>query len=167
MRELSISLTSNQAELVKYLIRGRGLEEAGRLAGYADTAVYRAIKSPAVAAAIHEALTHDIMTLGAPAAYHVAKTLMMNESVSPRVRADISFKILDRAGFIVPSSKQRAPDKALSEMTQSELLAFIERNQAEIDKAEGELAAAAKDVSAPANAPKHQAFDAKPLNYLD
>lgn len=42
--------------------------------------------------------------------------------------------------------------KALAEMSREELAAFIERNQAEIDKIEGELASRAKDVSARASA---------------
>lgn len=168
MRELAVQLTDQQADFVRFIVSGgRSPEEAGSLCGYHPKSVYRVLKMPAVAHAIHEAIAHDIIAVGAPAAYRVAKHLMLDPNVSARVRADISFKILDRAGYIVPSNRQRAPDKALSEMTQAELLAFIERNQAEIDKAEGELAAAAKDVSAPVSAPKAQAIDAKSLNYLD
>jgi hypothetical protein len=63
------------------------------------------------------------------------------------VRADLSIKILDRAGHIAPTRKESPAQKALSEMSRDELASFIDRNQAEIDKIEGELAARAKDVS--------------------
>jgi HPt (histidine-containing phosphotransfer) domain-containing protein len=57
-------------------------------------------------------------------------------------------KVLDRAGHIAPTRKDLAPrQKALSEMSRDELAAFIEQNQAEIDKVEGELASRATDVS--------------------
>jgi hypothetical protein len=82
----------------------------------------------------------------APLAYRVAKSLLQDEQVNPRVRADLSIKILDRAGHVVPSDRAQAPQKSMSEMSQAELLAF-ERNQVEIDKAEAELAGQAKDVS--------------------
>lgn len=168
MRDLAVQLTDQQSRLVHLLVNhGKSVEEAGALAGYAPTSAYHAIKRPAVAAAIHEAIQLDIVTIGAPLAYRIAKSLMINEKVSDRVRADLSIKILDRAGHIVPSNRQSAPQKALSEMTREEMLALIDRNQAEVERIERELAAAAKDVSAPAIAPKAQLLDAKPLNYLD
>jgi hypothetical protein len=169
MRELTASagLSDQQAELIRNLVvLGLPPELAGERSGYHPKSVYRTLRIPAVAAAVAEGIQFELHTASA-GALHVAKVLMHDDKVSPRVRADIAFKILDRAGHVVPSNKGKPPEKALSEMSQAELLAFIERNQAEIDKAEGELAAAAKDVSAPLNAPKQQAFDAKPLNYLD
>jgi hypothetical protein len=60
----------------------------------------------------------------------------------------LSIKVLDRAGHTTPTRRDdTAREKALSEMTRDELAAFIEKNQAEIDKIEGELASRAKDVS--------------------
>lgn len=169
MREIAVSagLSDQQAELVRNLVvLGLPPELAGERSGYHSKSVYRTLRIPAVAAAVAEGMQFQIGLIST-GALHVAKTLMHDSAVSARVRADIAFKILDRAGYVVPSTKGKAPEKALSEMTQAELLAFIDRNQAAIDKAEGELAAAAKDVSAPAIAPGAKAFDAKPLNYLD
>lgn len=167
MGALAVQLSDKQRLLVHNLIvRGMPPELAGEAAGYHPKSVYTALRVPALAAAVAEGIHLEIAVASA-GAIHVAKTLLHDSAVSPRVRADIAFKILDRAGYVVPSNKQKAPDKALSEMTQAELLAFIDRNQAAIDKAEGELAAAAKDVSAPAIAPHQHVVDAKPLNYLD
>ena len=77
-------------------------------------------------------------------AYRVAKSLLAD--VSARVRADLSIKVLDRAGHIAPTRKDPAAQKALSEMSRDELAAFIDHNQTEIDKIESELAARAKNV---------------------
>jgi len=62
--------------------------------------------------------------------------------VNARVRAHLANKILDRAGHTTLIRKDdSAREKALSGMTREGLAAFIEKNQAEIDKVEGELAA--------------------------
>lgn len=156
-------LSEQQRELVRNLVvLGLPPELAAERSGYNPKSVYRTLRIPAVAQSVAESIQLELHTAAA-GALHVAKTLLHDPAVSPRVRADISFKILDRAGYIVPSRKDSAPQKALSEMSQAELLAFIERNQAEIDKAELELAGQAKDIT-----PQHGApGDAKPLNFLD
>lgn len=142
------ALTEQQRDLVKYLVvEGKPPEEAAQLAGYHPKSVYRTLRTPAVAAAIGEMIQLDLVSVGAPLAYRVAKSLLIDESVSARVRADLSIKILDRAGHIAPTRKDSAAHKAMSEMTRDELATFIEHNQAEIDKIEDELAARATDVS--------------------
>jgi hypothetical protein len=149
MTALAVSgLNEQQRDLVKYLVvDGRPPEEAAKLAGYHPKSVYRTLRLPAVAAAISESIQLDLASIGAPMAYRVAKSLLQDEAVSARVRADISFKLLDRAGHIAPTRKESPAQKALSEMSRDELASFIDRNQAEIDKIEGELAARATDVS--------------------
>lgn len=92
----------------------------------------------------------------------VLKTLRDDKNTPARTRADIGLKLMAMAGHGV--TERKADDsKQLSEMSSSELLAFVERNQAEIDRLEAELAARAKEVSAPI---AHQLV-AKPLNYLE
>ena len=141
-------LTEQQREPVRHLVvEGRPPEEAAKLAGYHPKSVYRTLRLPAVAAAISETIQLDLASVGAPLAYRVAKSLLQDECVSARVRADLAIKVLDRAGHIAPTRKETPAQKALAEMTRDELAAFIDRNQAEIDKIEGELAARAKDVS--------------------
>ncbi|MGY4288759.1 hypothetical protein ACVWXO_007979 [Bradyrhizobium sp. LM2.7] len=142
-------LTEQQRALVRFIVNeGKRPEEAAELAGYHPKSVYKTMRLPAVAAAISESIQIDLAVVGAPLAYRVAKSLLQDTSVSARVRADLSIKVLDRAGHIAPTRKDSsAQQKALSEMSRDELAAFIERNQAEINKMEGELAARAKDVS--------------------
>lgn len=143
-----VDLTDQQRELVRLIVvEGHRPEEAAELAGYNPKSVYRTLRNPRVAGAISELIQLDLAAVGAPLAYRVAKSLLKNEAVSARVRADLSIKVLDRAGHIAPTKKETAPHQALSEMSRDELVAFINRNQAEIDRVEGELAARAADVS--------------------
>ncbi|WP_342737469.1 hypothetical protein [Bradyrhizobium sp. B117] len=145
----SSDLTDQQRELVRCIVvEGRPPEEAAVMAGYHPKSVYRALRLPAVAEAISASIQLDLAAVGAPLAYRVAKSLLQDERVSARVRADLSMKVLDRAGHIAPTKKDLAPQrKSLSEMSRDELAAFIETNQAQIDKIEGELASRATDVS--------------------
>ena len=149
MTALTVSgLTEQQRALVKYLVvEGKPPEEAAKLAGYHPKSAYRTLRLPAVAAAISETIQLDLASVRAPLAYRVAKSLLQDESVSARVRADLAIKVLDRAGHIAPTRKERPAQKALSEMSREELAAFIDRNEKEIDRIEGELGARAKDVS--------------------
>jgi hypothetical protein len=142
-------LSDQQRTLVRLIVNeGKRPEEAAELAGYHPKSVYKTMRLPAVAAAISESIQLDLAVVGAPLAYRVAKSLLQDASVSARVRADLSIKVLDRAGHIAPTRKDSSTQqKVLSEMSRDELAAFIERNQAEIDKVEGELASRAKDVS--------------------
>ncbi|OPY95782.1 hypothetical protein A5906_07390 [Bradyrhizobium sacchari] len=145
----SYDLTEQQRTLVRLIANeGRRPEEAAELAGYHPKSVYKTMRLPAVAAAISESIQLDLAVVGAPLAYRVAKSLLQDASVSARVRADLSIKVLDRAGHIAPTRKETSSQqKSLSEMSRDELAAFIERNQTEIDKIEAELASRAKDVS--------------------
>ena len=145
MTALAVSaLTEQQRELVRCLVsEGRPPEEAAKLAGYHPKSVYRTLRLPAVAAAISETIQLDLASIGAPLAYRVAKSLLQDEYVSARVRADISIKILDRAGHIAPTRKDAAPRRRCRKCPETNSPAFIDRNQAEIDKIEGELAARA------------------------
>ena len=150
MTALTVSgLTEQQRELVRYIvIEGKPLAEAAELAGYHPKSVYKTLRLHAVAGAISEAIQLDLQATMAPLAYRVAKTLLQDEQVSARVRADLAVKILDRAGHIAPTRKDDSGrPRALSELSREELAAFIEKNQAEVDRVEGELAARAKDVS--------------------
>lgn len=141
-------LSEQQRTLVRLIVNeGRRPEEAAELAGYHPKSVYKTMRLPAVAAAISESIQLDLAVVGAPLAYRVAKSLLQDSSVSARVRADLSIKVLDRAGHIAPTRKDANQKKSLSEMSRDELAGFIASNQAEIDKIEAELASRAKDVS--------------------
>src|SRR5262245_42809698 len=131
---IASGLTEQQRELVKYIVAdGKAPEEAAELAGYHPKSVYRTLRLPAVAAAVSESHRLDVAATGAPLAYRVAKSLLKDESVSARVRADLAVKVLDRAGHIAPTRKDppSSQSKPLSEMTRDELAAFIARNEAE------------------------------------
>lgn len=94
-----------------------------------------------------------------------------NKDAPARVRADIGVKLLSLAGHIAPRTRDNGPEKAISEMTQAELLEYIDRNQTAIDKAEAELMSKAKDVSpgvgVTVDVPTQGAKPAKLMDYLD
>ena len=74
------ALTEQQRDLVKYLVvEGKPPEEAAQLAGYHPKSVYRTLRTPAVAAAIGEMIQLDLVSVGAPLAYRVAKALLIDE----------------------------------------------------------------------------------------
>lgn len=161
-------LDDRHKAFIEFVIRdGLDTAVASERAGFHPQYGYTILKKPAVVATIHQMIQTDLVTVAAPAAFRVAKSLMLDEKVSPRVRADISFKFMDRAGHITPASKEGKQQKALSEMTRDEMLHFIETNQAQIDRIEAELAERATDVSAPRNAPDPALIDAKALSFLD
>jgi phage terminase small subunit len=162
-----LQLSPRQSEFVAGLLRGLDVPTAGIKAGYTETSAWTAVRHPLVAGALHQAIAVDIVSIAAPAAFHVAKRLMLDDKVAAGIRADIAFKFMDRAGHITPSNKQKAPQKALSEMSREEMLDYIDRNTKEIEKIELELAERATDVSAPVSPQNLKTLDAKPLNYLD
>jgi hypothetical protein len=72
------------------LSKGSRQRRTAQLAGYHPKPVYRTLRTPAVAAAIGEMIQLDLVSVGAPLAYRVAKSLLIDENVSARVRADLS-----------------------------------------------------------------------------
>ena len=112
-------LSEQQRTLVRLIVNdGKKPEEAAELAGYHPKSVYKTMRLPAVAAAISESIQLDLAVVGALLAYRVAKSLLQDTSISARVRADLSIKVLDRAGHIAPTRKDpSSQQKALSEMS--------------------------------------------------
>lgn len=165
-------LPAMQAEFVTHVLAGEKKETAAQKAGYADyvRVSTKLMQSPAVAAAIFAGVQQQIQA-DAAINLKVLHDIRDNKDAPARVRADIGVKLLSLAGHIAPRTRDSGPEKAISEMSQSELLEYIDRNQAAIDKAEAELMSMAKDVSPSAgvtsDVPKQGAKQAKPLDYLD
>lgn len=165
---LQAGLTEQQTAFVHWVARkGLDTDEAARRVGYHPDYGYQLIRKPAIAGAIHEILQIELVAVVAPSAFKVARRLMEDETVSARVRADIAFKFMDRAGHITPSNKAKGAEKALSEMSRDEMLAYIDRNTAEIEKMESELAERAIDISAPVMPRNEGLREAKPMSFLD
>jgi hypothetical protein len=128
------------------------------------------LNSPAVLAALHAAIQESLKT-DVPVSLGVLKKIRDDDAAPARVRADIGLQLMKLAGHVAPTTRDDKPQKALSDMTQAELLEHIDRNQAAIEKAEAELMAKAKDItpgdSVQHSVPKDQGAHVKPLNYLD
>ena len=148
-------LTDRHKEFLRLMLLG-GLspERAGEAAGFGSGGHFSVLRTPAVAAALHEAVQAGLQA-DAPASLAVLRSIRDDEKAPAGVRSEIALKLLRLAGHVEPTKADSTGDhRALSEMTSEELRQFIERNQVEVDRLEGELAARAKPVSAPVVAPK-------------
>lgn len=121
-------------------------------------------------AALHEVVQQSLK-MDVAVSLTVLRKIRDDDAAPARVRADIGLQLMKLAGHVAPTTREDRPQKALSDMTQAELLEHIERNQAAIEKAEAELMAKAKDIT-PADSvahsvPKEHDTQAKSLNYLD
>lgn len=152
-------------------LRHMSPDDAAKSAGYDGRNAHTYLLSvPAVLQAVHADVQRNLQA-DAPVNLRVLRKIRDDDAAPARVRADIGIKMLHLAGHVAPTTRDDKPQKALSDMTQAELLEHIERNQAAIEKAEAELMAKAKDItpsdSVQHSVPKDQGTQAKPLNYLD
>lgn len=157
-------LNDRQRVFVLAVLEGSTLVDAADKAGYIGNTA--PIRSPAVLAAIHAGVQHTLQSEAA-ASLHVLKRIRDDESAPARVRADIGVKMLQLAGHVMPRTATSGADKPLAEMTRDEMVAYIDRNQAAIDRAESELAARAKDVSVPDSVSKSTDATPNPMTFLD
>ncbi len=167
--KLENGLTPMQHAFVSAIVKGSKPIDAASVAGFSDphNDAWRLMRLPGVVAAVHLGVQRSLIE-DAPLSLAVLRTLRDDATTPHRVRADIGIKLLSLAGHVAPTTKSDgSPEKALSDMSPDELHAYIGRNQKEIERLESELAARAKDVSAPHSAPSPPIIDAKPLNYLD
>lgn len=168
----AFDLNERQSAFVEAILKGRAPGDAAADAGYSTipTAVYQLLRSPTVLGAIHAGVQRKLQHEAAISL--TVLTQIRDDVTAPaRVRADIGVKILAMAGHAPRTEREGQHDKPLSQMTQAEMIAFIDRNQAQVEAAERELATRAKDITPPAgvqaSVPKAKVVAAKPLDYLD
>lgn len=161
-----------QAAFVEHVVSGHSPNRAAELAGYSEhaTVSYRIMKLPAVQAAIFEGVQRSLRG-DAAVNLRVLRKIRDDDNAPARVRADIGLKLMQLAGHVAPSTQEGKAQKALSDMTRDEMIAFIESNQAAIERAEQELMSRAKDVSPGASVtvsvPEQSAAASNELDYLD
>lgn len=157
-----------QSDFVRLVVRGLPLSEAARQAGYVnpDVAGAQIMHSAAVQAAVYAGVQRQLQA-DAGVNLRVLRKIRDDEGAPARVRADIGLKLLQLSGHTVPTTQEGKAQKALSDMTRDEMVAFIEQNQAAIDRAEQELMSRAKDVSVQDSVPIEQGIGDKPIEYLD
>lgn len=155
-------LDDQQWIFVDALVSGKSKTEATEAAGYDRNNLLRKandlLRTPEVARAIHVEVIARLQG-DAAKARRIAVKLMQDESVSPKTRADIAFKLLDRAGFGVPKAAETPRDKgklSLHEMTTDELRSVAQH-------LEDELAGRAK----PVDAPNKQEADSQIIDLLE
>lgn len=137
------ALTHEQALFVVYYCQGGNLASAARRAGYADVmGAQMALEHNGVKAAIKARLT-DLFLRDAIKARKALRKRLENDN-DPKLQLEAAKTILDRAGFIPPKASEpgRGMIKDPSDMSNTELVAMLGR-------AEGELAARSRQISAP------------------
>lgn len=160
------NLTESQRLFVASLLEGIAPMVASERAGFKGNSWPYLMRVPAIKRALHECVQADLLA-DSPTNLKVLRKIRDDASAPKGVRADIALKLMRLAGHIEPAAADSEPVKQLSEMSAEELRQYIERNQAEIDRIEGELAARAIDVSTPVIDPDKPGADAKSLDYLD
>lgn len=113
---------------------------SARLAGYSERSAReigrQLLDKGHVRDAIDAANRDMICGALATKAVSVLERLIEDADTPPKVRLDAAKTILDRAGYLPPSSEERAeaakPKSNFSEMTRDELRAFIARSSEQI-----------------------------------
>lgn len=160
------TVDGRQKDFVRRLSLGEPPQHAAEAAGYAPMYAYQLLTLPHIVAALHVEIQRRLQ-YEAAASLKVLVDLRDDKKTPNGIRADIGLQLMKMAGHVVPSNKQDGPAKQLSEMTREEMIAYIDRNQAEIDKAVAELAERAKPVNAQGSAQEPAHLEAKPLTFLD
>lgn len=164
----TLDLNERQAAFVTYVTEGFLPTVAAEKAGYKSPgqSAITLQNSPAIRAAIFQGVQRALQA-DAAASLRVLRKIREDDAAPARVRADVSLQLMKLAGHTVPTTQEGKAQKALSDMTRDEMVAFIEQNQAAIDRAEQELMSRAKDISAPDSVPIEQGMTANPTEYLD
>jgi hypothetical protein len=157
-------LTDRQAVYVERIVSGFEPREAAKAAGFHPAYAHKAMRVPAISLAIEREVRRILTDEAAPLALRTA--LVLVRKGSDRVRADLAVKLLAMAGF-GPRDAGAADEKQLAEMSAAELRAYIERNHAEYERLEAELASRAKLVDAPDSAQIAPPAPSNSLDYLD
>jgi hypothetical protein len=157
-------LSEQQQKFVSALMIGKSAADSAEAAGFHKLSWSQLMAHPAVAAAVHECMQLALQA-DAPVNLQTLRKIRDDEKAPAGVRSEIALKLMRLAGHVEPTKRDDSDaHRSLSEMTGEELRRYIDRNQEEIDRLEGELAARAKPVSAPDSAPNESADD---TNFLE
>ncbi len=119
---------SVQRDVIWWLAKGHGIEDAARRAGLpSSAALYRLKRTTAFADDLRAALRDRLGTELAPKAIKILEEIMSDANVSARVRVDAAKAILDRGGFSAAESAADAakPPGDLMNYTVAQLNAII------------------------------------------
>ncbi len=155
-------LNERQGDFVRLVAAGLDPKLAYAQSGYSGSELdaqknaLRLLRQPNVAAALHSEIARHLAT-DAALARRVAVEILQDQTVSPKVRADLAVKMLRLAGHVEPRAAlaDNGPVKTLSEMSTEEL-------RARAAQLEDEIAARAKPIrasDAPADPQATDIFD--------
>ena len=121
--------TTTEREIVWWLAKGLGIEEAARRAGVtSDARLYRLKRTAGFADNLRDALKDRLTIELAPKAIRLLEEIMCDTKMAGRVRVDAAKTILDRAGF-TPAAAVAAvaaeADDNMATWTRARLEAFV------------------------------------------
>jgi len=161
-------LSERQAAFVSAYLKSGLSGKAALEAGYSNVNDgSRLLRVSHVVAAIHREIQRELVVDAAPLAFRTIHDMMKAKDTPHGIKADLAVKVMKLAGHVQPTNRDQAAEKQPAEMTREEMVAYIERSQAEIDRFEAELAARAKDVSGQGSEPITPLAEPKPLPFLD
>ena len=136
----AVGLTAKQAEFVRRVVRhGENPTQAARSAGYNDpkSRSWEVSHNPRVIAAIRAETERCLYGELVPLALNTWKNILLDDEAPVRVRADVAGKVMASGGL--GPAKAQATDvegkKDITDMSQAELVAFIERGSAALEQA--------------------------------
>jgi hypothetical protein len=118
--------STTERELVWWLAKGYGMDDAARKVGLPSTAaLYKYKRTAAFADDLRAALRDRLGTELAPRAVRVLDEIMSDVKTPARVRVDAAKALLDRSGFTAGAANPSDNDKGLEEMSRAELEAIL------------------------------------------
>lgn len=164
---VSRQLTEREAALVAEVANGIPVDVSAERAGYANvSSAYIALRRSHVLAALHSEIQRNLVA-DAPNSFRVLRQIRDDTAAPGRVRADVSIQLVKLAGHVQPTNRDALPDKQPGEMTREEMRNYIDRNKAELERLEDDLAKSAKDVSAQRGDQDQAGTPPKTLQFLD
>ena len=121
--------TTTERELVWWMAKGHGIEDAARRAGVTSSArLYRLKRTAGFAEHLRDALKDRLATELAPKAIRLLEEIMCDTKMAGRVRVDAAKTILDRAGFTPAAVAADAPAAGdnMASWTRAQLEAFVD-----------------------------------------
>jgi hypothetical protein len=130
------ALNEKQAGMLADIVAGIPPIEAARRQGYGNPhkAAKDFVARPDVLLAIKRDSIGQLVGEGVPLAIATLFEILKNNDAPARVRVDAAKTVLDRAGLVAarPAVPEKAGEKALAEMSPSELRALISRLENEV-----------------------------------
>ena len=127
--------STTERELVWWVAKGFGFEDAAKRAGLPSSAkLYRLKRTNAYADDLRQALKDHLATELAPKAIRILDEIMCDAKMPARVRVDAAKTLLDRSGFTPAAidSEAQPVGQDMGSWTSEELRAFVDQGMRDL-----------------------------------